>query len=38
MQMQVASIREAGSKSLQKIAKDFGPKWAKEHLILLYIL
>lgn len=30
---QVASIREAGSKSLQKIAKDFGPEWAKEHLV-----
>jgi serine/threonine-protein phosphatase 2A regulatory subunit A len=29
----VASIREAGSKSLQKIAKDFGPEWAKEHLV-----
>jgi serine/threonine-protein phosphatase 2A regulatory subunit A len=31
--LQVASIREAAAKTLQKIAQDFGPEWAKEHLV-----
>jgi len=30
---QVASIREAAAKSLQKIAQDFGPEWTKDHLL-----
>ncbi len=30
---QVASIREAAAKTLQKIAKEFGPEWAREHLV-----
>jgi serine/threonine-protein phosphatase 2A regulatory subunit A len=31
--LQVASIREAAAKTLQKIAQEFGPEWAKEHLV-----
>lgn len=30
---QVASIREAAAKTLQRIAQQFGPEWAKEHLV-----
>jgi hypothetical protein len=30
---QVASIREAAAKTLQKIAKEFGAEWAKDHLV-----
>jgi serine/threonine-protein phosphatase 2A regulatory subunit A len=30
---QVASIRDATAKTLQKIAQDFGGDWAKEHLV-----
>lgn len=30
---QVASIREAAAKTLQKIAQEFGPEWAKDHLV-----
>lgn len=29
----MASIREAAAKTLQKIAQEFGPEWAKEHLV-----
>lgn len=29
----VASIREAATRTLQKIAQEFGPEWAKEHLV-----
>lgn len=30
---QVASIREAATAALQKVAAEFGPDWAKEHLV-----
>ena len=30
---QVASIREATAKTLQKIAQEFGADWAKDHLV-----
>lgn len=29
----VYSIREAATKNLQKLAQEFGPEWAKEHLV-----
>ena len=29
----VFSIREAATKNLQKLAQEFGPEWAKEHLV-----
>lgn len=30
---QVASIRDATARTLQKIAQEFGGDWAKEHLV-----
>ena len=30
---QVFSIREAATMNLQKLAQEFGPNWAKEHLV-----
>ena len=30
---QVFSIREAATKNLQKLAQEFGPEWAKDHLV-----
>ena len=30
---QVFSIREAATKNLQQLASEFGPDWAKEHLV-----
>ena len=30
---QVFSIREAATKNLQQLASEFGPEWAKEHLV-----
>ena len=30
---QVYSIREAATQNLQKLAAEFGPDWAKEHLV-----
>ena len=30
---QVFSIREAATKNLQQLAREFGPDWAKEHLV-----
>ncbi len=27
------SIREAATTNLQKLAQEFGPEWAKEHLV-----
>lgn len=29
----VASIREAATKTLQKVAQDFGPEWTREHIV-----
>jgi serine/threonine-protein phosphatase 2A regulatory subunit A len=29
----VASIREAATRTLQKVAAAFGPEWAREHLV-----
>jgi serine/threonine-protein phosphatase 2A regulatory subunit A len=29
----VYSIREAATTNLQKLAQEFGPEWAKEHLV-----
>lgn len=29
----VYSIREAATKNLQKLAQEFGPEWAKDHLV-----
>lgn len=31
--MQVFCIREAATQNLQKLAAEFGPEWAKEHLV-----
>ncbi len=33
MEAQVFSIREAATLNLQKLAAEFGPDWAKEHLV-----
>ena len=33
MESQVFSIREAATLNLQKLAAEFGPDWAKEHLV-----
>lgn len=30
---QVASIREAATRTLQRVASDFGPDWARDHLV-----
>ncbi len=30
---QVYSIREAATQNLQKLAAEFGPDWAKDHLV-----
>ena len=30
---QVFSIREAATVNLQHLAREFGPDWAKEHLV-----
>lgn len=30
---QVFSIREAATANLQRLAREFGPDWAKEHLV-----
>lgn len=30
---QVASIREAATQALQKVAQEFGGEWAKENLV-----
>lgn len=29
----VFSIRDAATKNLQKLAQEFGPDWAKEHIV-----
>jgi serine/threonine-protein phosphatase 2A regulatory subunit A len=29
----VYSIREAATQNLQKLAAEFGPDWAKDHLV-----
>lgn len=31
--LQVFCIREAATQNLQKLAAEFGPEWAKEHLV-----
>ena len=31
--LQVFSIREAATANLQRLAREFGPDWAKEHLV-----
>lgn len=33
LQDSVFSIREAATRNLQKLAQEFGPEWAKEHLV-----
>jgi hypothetical protein len=30
---QVFCIREAATQNLQKLAAEFGPEWAKEHIV-----
>ena len=33
VRIQVFCIREAATQNLQKLAAEFGPEWAKEHLV-----
>ena len=33
MQDPVYSIRDAATKNLQRLAQEFGPDWAKDHIV-----